>query len=386
MARADRQLGELVKPGTGWDVLERLMHWETEDRTVAMNIETAVKTRMTLGVWLLITLAMPLQADEKVFVIPDEGWRVVVDAPFMDRVEETRRGADFTFKGHGGLFNLSLFVERPQSDTGGHKECYEFYWSHGRRNPLIDQSSVRVSSDPRYCRVEYLTVVPFKGKEFKQKHAHYYFVFNRRWMDLHISIFEPKPADEEIFRRFDRGLRYESVAAGRPLAGNKVERMYPIPKGGTLVLAVPAAWKGRVVPSRDTMPGMMTVEFTRDNVNGFRVLLSLMPSSKLPNGQKPEMPWLRNIIEQNRRGAEASAEEKELVVREFKEGEVFGCYYTATDRTVPVDNPPPNQARFMLQAAVVISGRVAMLTALSNTSGHVDQNAALEMIKSALCR
>ncbi len=351
-----------------------------------MNIETVVKTRVALGIWLLIALAMPLLADEKEFVIPDEGWRVVVDAPFMDRVEETRRGVDFTFKGHGGLFNLSLFVERPQLDTGGHKECYEFYWSHGGRNPLIDQSSVRVSSDPRYCRVEYLTVVPFKGKEFKQKHAHYYFVFNRRWMDLHISVFEPKPADEEIFRRFDWGLRYESVGAGRPLAGNKVERMYPIPKGGTLVLAVPAAWKGRVVPSRDTMPDVMTVEFTRDNVNGFQVLLSLTPKSELPHRQKPEMSWLCNIMKEGRSRAQATAEEKELVVREFKGGEVVGCYYTATDRTVPIDNPPPNQARFMLQATVAVGGCVAMLTALSNTPGQVDQNAALEMIKSAQCR
>ncbi|MFZ2642187.1 MAG: hypothetical protein WA117_14405 [Verrucomicrobiia bacterium] len=375
-----------MKPGTGQDTLERLMCRETEDRTVAMNIETTLKTRVALGVWLLITLAMPLRADEKVFVIPEEGWRVLVDAPFMDRVEEARHGTDYRFKGHGDRFNLSFFVERPQSASGGHKECYEFYWSHGRRNPLIDQSSVRVSSDPRYYRVEYQVVAPFKGKEFKQKHVHYYFVFNRRWMDLHISVFEPKPADEEIFRGFDRGLRYESVAAGRPLAGNKVERMYPIPNGGTLVLAVPAAWLGHVASPRDTMPGMMTVEFTRDKANGFRVLLSLMPKSESPDKQKPGMSWLRNVMEQGRCRAQASAEEKELVVREFKEGEVLGCYYTATDRTVPIDNPPPNQARFMLQAAVVISGRVAMLTALSNTPGYVDQNAALEMIKSALCR
>lgn len=362
------------------------MRWEAEGRTVAMNIETVVKTRVALGIWLLIALAMPLLADEKEFVIPDEGWRVVVDAPFMDRVEETRRGTDFRFKGNGGMFNLSLFVERPQSDAGGHKECYEFYWHHGRKDPQIDWNSVRVSSDPRYYRVELMVVFSFKGKNFKQKHVHYYFVFNRRWMDLHISILEPKPADEEVFRRFDRGLRYESVAAGRPLAGGKVERMYPVPNGGTLVLAVPAAWQGHVASPRDTMPGMMTVEFTRDKANGFRVLLSLMPKSESPDKQKPGMPWLRNVMEKGRSRAQASAEEKELVVREFKEGEVFGCYYTATDRTVPIDNPPPNQARFMLQAAVVISGRVAMLTALSNTPGQVDQNAAMEMIKSAQCR
>ncbi|MBI5396729.1 MAG: hypothetical protein HZA91_15655, partial [Verrucomicrobia bacterium] len=320
------------------------------------------------------------------------------DAPRLDKIEELRRGADYAVKGHGGLFNLSLFVEKPQSATGGHKECYEFFWAKGGRNPSIDQSSVRVSSSPRNYRVEYVTVTPFEGKKFRQKHVNYLFVFNGRWMDLHISVFEPKAGDEEIFRRFDQGLRYEMVTsgkaaplvlvagAGRLLAGNKVERTYPIPNGGTLVLAVPAVWKSAVAPPRDAMPDVLTVEFTRDNAAGFRVLLSVMPKEVAPDGRKPVGPWLRDMLEEGRRRAQADAEEKALVISEFKGGETVGCYYSATDRTVPRDNPPAGQARYMLQAAIMMGGRVAMLTALSNTAGNVDQNAALEMLKAARCR
>ena len=353
-------------------------------------------TRRLLQLLPLIALIAASRAEERVFVIPNEGWRVVVDAPPMSKIEEQRRGADYAVKGHGGSFNLSLFVETPQTATGGHKECGEFYWSKGRRNPQIDQQSVQISGNPRFYRVEYVTITLLKGEKFRQKHANYYFVFKDRWMDLHISVFEPKTSDEETFRRFDQGLRYElaaggegaavaPVAAGQTLVGNKVERTFQLPGGGTLVLAVPAAWQDAVVPARDATADMMTVGFTRGSAHGFRALLSVLPKDVSPDGRKPVGPRLRTYLEGGRRMAQATAEEKELVIRDFKEGEVVGCYYRATDRTVPRDNPPPGQARYMLQAAIMIGDRVATMTALSNTAGGADLNEALEMARTARC-
>lgn len=356
-----------------------------------------MKTTWGLCFLWLAALVTPLRADEKVFVIPDEGWRVVVDAPPLAKIEESRRGTDYALKANSGRFNLSLFVETPQSATGGHKECYEFYWLRGRRNPIIDQASVQVSNTARYYRVEYLMTAPFAGQVIKHKNVNYYFAFNGRWMDLHISVIEPQAGDEEIFRRFDEGLRYElmaggksavaapAAAAGRPLAGNKVELTFPLPEGGSLAVAAPAAWKGTVAQARDAVPGMVTVEFTRENANGFRVLLSVFPK-KLPSGQTPTVPQLRTFLEGGSRMAMATAEEKELVIKEFKEGEVAGCYFQTTDRTVPLANPPAGQAKYLLQAMVVMSGRLATFTVLSNTPGHVDQEAALELIKTARCR
>ena len=361
-----------------------------------MNMRGAMKTRRLLQLLPLIALIMASRAEERVFVIPNEGWRVVVDAPPMAKIEEQRRGADYAIKGHGGPFNLSLFVETPQSATGGYKECCEFYWSKGRRNPQIDQKSVQISNNSYFYRVEYVTITLFKGEKFRQKHVNYYFVFKGRWMDLHISVFEPKSTDEEIFRRFDQGLRYEQVAGGegaavvpiavgRMLAGNKIERIFQIPGGGTLVLAVPAAWQDAVVAPRDATPGTMTVGFTCSNANGFRALLSLLPKDASPDGRKPVGPQLRSYLEGGRRMAQATAEEKELVIRDVKEGEVVGGYYKVTDRTVPRDNPQPGQARYMLQASIMIGGRVATMTALSNAAGGADLNEALEMARTARC-
>ncbi len=346
----------------------------------------------------LAALVTPLRADEKVFEIPGEGWRVVVNAPPLSKIEESRRGADYALKGNSGRFNLSLFVETPQSATGSHKECYEFYWPRARRNPMIDQTSIRVSHSERCYRVEHISTYPLAGKTIQQKSVNYYFAFNSRWMDLHISVIEPRAGDEEIFHRFDAGLRYElmaagrtavatpAAAAGRPLAGNRVELTFPLADGGELVLAAPAAWKGAVAPPRDAMPGMVTVDFTRENANGFHVLLSVFPKAPPPGGQTPTLPQLRTFLEGGSRMAMATAEEKELVIKEFKEGEVAGCYFQATDRNVPAANPPVGQAKYLLQATVLISGRLATLTTLSNTPGQVDQNAALEMIKTARCR
>lgn len=353
----------------------------------------------TLALALTLTACMTAsRAEERTFPIPGEGWRVVVDVPPLTKIEEPRRGVDYTLKAQSGRFNLSLFVERPQSAQGSHKECYEFYWAQSRRNPAIDQQSVRVTPGGRYYRVEYVISIPFQGKRLKHKNVNYYFVFNRRWVDLHISFLEPNARDEEVFRRFDRGFRCEMIAGGnaatatavvgngRLLAGNKVERTYPIPGGGTLVLAVPAAWKGGVAQARDAKPDMLTVEFTRDNANGFEVSLTLLPKTVSLDARKPVGPQLRGYLEAGRRTMQASAEEKELPVNEFREGEVVGCYFTATDRTVPRHNPPAGQAKYMLQATMLISNRCAILTALSNTPGNADQSAALEVVKTARCR
>jgi len=51
-------------------------------------------------------------------------------------------------------------------------------------------------------------IVPFQGRTFRHRNVHYYIAFRGKWIDVHISIIEPTAEDEQVFRTFDKSLRY----------------------------------------------------------------------------------------------------------------------------------------------------------------------------------
>jgi hypothetical protein len=101
-------------------------------------------------------------------------------------------------------------VENPGGPGKTHKDCYEFYWSQSSRNPRIAKDTVQSAETPKYVRVQYDIIVEFQGQPTRQRHVHYYFAFQQKWVDVHISVIAPTKADEEIFAAFDRSLHYGS--------------------------------------------------------------------------------------------------------------------------------------------------------------------------------
>jgi hypothetical protein len=143
----------------------------------------------------------------KTVVVADEGWHITFDAPpLRDEHESTSNG--YAYKANSGLFNMSLFVEKPSGDGTTNRDVYDFYWPQAKRNPMIDQKSVVMSSTPKYVRVQYDIHADMKGEDITQRNVNYYFAFRGRWVDVHISFVEPTKADDAIFTRFDESLTY----------------------------------------------------------------------------------------------------------------------------------------------------------------------------------
>ena len=173
-----------------------------------MNATTLVKAAVVLAAVLAFSRAAgatPVKVD-----IPKEGWSIAFDSPSLSKQEESRGDGEYAFRASSGRFNISLFVEKPGGAGKTHRDCYEFYWSRAKRNPMIAQDLVQSADTPKYVRVQYDIVTQFQGQPIRQRHVHYYFVYREKWVDVHISIIVPTKEDEEIFAAFDRSLRYGS--------------------------------------------------------------------------------------------------------------------------------------------------------------------------------
>jgi len=133
------------------------------------------------------------------------GWTLTVDAPAFATKKEKPGDGGFTFQANSGNFNLSVFVETP-AKVGGNKECFDFYWAKASRNPLIDKLSVETGSNAKFHRVQY--TMNSKDQAFTVKHVNYYFAFEGKWIDVHISITNPTARDRGLIAAFDKGLGY----------------------------------------------------------------------------------------------------------------------------------------------------------------------------------
>ncbi len=142
--------------------------------------------------------------------IPEAGWSITFDSPPLSEMKESRREGEYAFKANSGRFNISFFVEKPHGTGSGNRDCYNFYWPQASRNPMIAKDSIVTSETSRYVRVQYDMFVDFQGKRIQHRNINYYFVYRDKWIDVHISIIDPRQEDEAIFGSFDKSLDYGS--------------------------------------------------------------------------------------------------------------------------------------------------------------------------------
>ena len=157
---------------------------------------------------LVLAFAGTASADTTEVKIPKQGWAISFDAPALSDKKESKKSGDFAFAANSHRFNISLFVEKPRGSGTTNRDWYEYYWSRGSTNPMIDKRSVSFSETDKYARVQYDIVTTFQGKPFRMTNVNYYFIFRDRWVDVHISVSDPRPEDDQIFKTFDASLSY----------------------------------------------------------------------------------------------------------------------------------------------------------------------------------
>jgi hypothetical protein len=151
-----------------------------------------------------------LSADELIIPVLGESWFVAANTPPLDAFQAEKTDRGFHYQGAASQgFNISCFVEKPTNDRPGHEACFEHYWPLAKRNPTIDQDSVRVTKSTNYTKVSYDTTIgPL------MHHANYYLSHEGRWLDIHVSTLSTLPSDK-ILTTFEESLQLRAKSSLR---------------------------------------------------------------------------------------------------------------------------------------------------------------------------
>jgi len=133
--------------------------------------------------------------------IPNQNWKLIVaDLGFGDWTKKEDNNQFVLHSQPGPGFNLVLFVETPTNKVPGNDPVYNFYWLGMAQNSLIDAQSVKVERNDQFIKVSYTA----QG----QPNVNYFFAYQGKWVDVHLSKGAPGPEDDKLFARFDSALSY----------------------------------------------------------------------------------------------------------------------------------------------------------------------------------
>jgi hypothetical protein len=148
-----------------------------------------------------------------VLPVPKQGWQLTFDAPPLNKMRENDAPDQYSYAGGYGRFNMSFFVEPPRCPNGStHEDVYKCF--QGMRDlskePFKRQDET-AQNFPAFYRASYRIVQDVEGNRFEQLHINYYFIFQSKWMDLHVSMVKPTPEDMAFLAAFEKSLRYEKT-------------------------------------------------------------------------------------------------------------------------------------------------------------------------------
>jgi len=137
-----------------------------------------------------------------VIPIPNQNWKLTIaDFGFGNwaKQEDNNQFVLHGQTGPGGL-NLVLFVENPVNTLSGNDPVYNFYWSNMAHDSLIDAQSVKVERTDKFIKVSYFAQ--------NQPNVNYFFAYQGKWVDVHLSKGVVEPGDDKLFAAFDAALSY----------------------------------------------------------------------------------------------------------------------------------------------------------------------------------
>jgi hypothetical protein len=148
-----------------------------------------------------------------VLPIPNQGWQISFATPPLIKLRENDTPTQYMYHANSARFNLSFFVETPRcANATTNEDAYKCY--QAMRDPskesLKRQEETR-QSHASYYRSSYKYSETVQGRSFEQLHINYYFVFQGKWMDLHISMVNPTKEDLDFLSEFEKSLRYEKT-------------------------------------------------------------------------------------------------------------------------------------------------------------------------------
>lgn len=142
--------------------------------------------------------------------VPGQGWTIAFESPALQNYKGQSNDKAFQFQAMSEAgFNLSIFVEEAGAKEGGHAACADKYWPLAKRNPMIDQDSAKKTTTENFVKVAY-NIKAGEGANAKiVANVNYYFAFQGKWIDVHVSRYPSAADDAEILANFEKSLTYK---------------------------------------------------------------------------------------------------------------------------------------------------------------------------------
>jgi hypothetical protein len=302
---------------------------------------------------------LPCPAMVQTIPLPGQTWEIVLDAPPLGKRDDTHSPEQYRIGGRAGDLTLSIFVEIPAKRNGGHRECREYYWAKGSRNPSIQRDSIKISTHEHHERVEYRLALAARPGHVT-RHVNYYFAHGGRWVDVHVSCSDDSPVSAQLIAAFDRGLSYRArpSTAGDTTPPAPTERIVMLPDRAPVVFVAPTTWRSAVAWPENNLPP--TVKFIPRQGDEFS--FKITPIYRMDG--KPELPTLENarkIAAATMAKIQPSATEP-LELIEWKGDKAGGFYFTAQDKA-----PKSGEYPYLLQGAALLDELVLSYTVLLRT-------------------
>lgn len=300
---------------------------------------------------LLGVCAPALQAKTYAIRIPHQHWQIVVDTPPLTPVDENSGPQGYSYMANSGNFNLSVFVEPPAIPHGSNQQCYEFYWAKSMRNPLIMPDSVKVTHTDAYYRVDYLIDA---GGDSRHRNVNYFFAYNDRWVDVHISVMSPTAADEAVFANFDRTLKAQAEDAGGSTHASAAVQILQLRGSDALSISVPPKWAMGAVESPTRQFPFITFPFHPTDGRSAGCLLTVFARYKT-GGIKPEL--LHDLlVGDSKPWIDTTADKRMTEIHQLNFAHGHGVYASFIDASLVGKPPKPHDYKIAVSFILCVQG------------------------------
>lgn len=297
------------------------------------------------------------------------GWQVAFEGPVLMRSSVEYSDGSFKFTGNSGRFNATMFVEPPPKEAPAgahtHSTCRDFFWPQAKRNPAILPDSVKQTTHPQCEAVTYRAKGVFQKTPYVQDHINCYFVYEGKWVDLHVSIIEPTAEDTKSLSILPSQLTHGPWQASK----GDTER-FVLAKLGTLTFAPPAGWlTGNVLDeSTPEGPTKFTVSFLSPTDPNSNCLLTLFTAPDIPTNAEA----LQRAVEGMTQPAVSASVEGKAVVHGLKLQRGYGAVASFTDASLVGKPIEPGNTKALASGLIVpkpgVLGVVSMF--MDDAQGH----------------
>jgi len=330
-----------------------------------------------------LALSASIKAEPVSLPIPGEGWNLSFDAPpiIWTKCDKTSSGVSYLGSSENGVV-ISFFVEEPDGESRGNKACADYYWPLGKKNPMIDQSTVEIEETKDFVKVSYRLRGKYKGTAIDMPNINLYFEYQGKWVDVHISKlpFEDEDSARKILDAFVESLKCEMIS-GRSAPANPEKlvfqtRSFPLPQHGTFTLDIPTSWKQRFQqPKDETLPP--TITFSPKQGDEFEVMITPIWSPKNDlSFTKPES--VRQLIDSDLQRMLPDAVEKQVPIQEFKGIDGSGYYFFVTDKATK-----PGEYPYAVRAGIGTGDLLLYVTVLCRSKDGGEIEAVIKALETA---